>query len=126
MNDAAETSACAPENAVPMDITLRVLGDLMNETMALMDDTVSLGDQRNATGEAGPHEIAIGLRLAARLARVGGWLMLSLVNFAALRDEKRAKSERDGKQSETFHVLFKSRNPAASKVTRIESNSYQS
>lgn len=75
MNDAAETSACAPENAVPMDITLRVLGDLMNETMALMDETVSLGDQRNATGEAGPHEIAIGLRLAARLARVGGWLM---------------------------------------------------
>lgn len=91
MNNAIDTEHSAVGEPAPTDITLRVLGDLMNETMMLMDETVALGDQRTASGEAGPHEIAIGLRLAARLARVGGWLMAhSPAETAADPDEARA------------------------------------
>lgn len=94
MNDATEGAIETGIEIQPTDITLRVLGDLMQETMVLMDETVEIGDARNGAVHSSPHEIAVGLRLAARLARVGGWLMTHSPAEAGLADPDEYKAAR--------------------------------
>lgn len=62
-------------DTMELGATERVLGRMLNETLGLMDQVSRLGDHRYETGQAGPHERAQALRMAARLARLGGWLL---------------------------------------------------
>lgn len=57
------------------DATGVVLSNLLEQTIALMGETAAIGDARAASAEVGPHEAAVRLRLASRLARIGGWVL---------------------------------------------------
>lgn len=64
------------------DATERVLSAMLMETLDLMSEISGVGDHRAASGESSPHETAVYLRLSARLARIGGWIMAQEVGDA--------------------------------------------
>lgn len=64
--------------------TEHVLDAMLRETVALMEEASTLGEAPQTTGDA-----AAALRIAARLARVGGWL-LAQAEGATEREEARA------------------------------------
>lgn len=74
--DATRVSASRRATQPDEALTARVLAAMLGETTALMDIVTNAGDAADATdAEQQNQETALVLRLASRLARVGGWLI---------------------------------------------------